>query len=386
MHIHPHINMHRLFKTKKELEEIYLNQIIQKFALTLVGIFIPIYLVSVGFGVGNALLFMLVYFIFLGAAAPINAFISSRIGLKHIILYRTPVLITFFVLLMLINPQLNGLEMGLLRILLIPISAMGGFSQGLYWVSINAEFVKNCDRIHSGEEVSHLIALPKLVSMVAPIIAALFLEAAGFTILFAIVIVLMFFSVIPLFLSADYKRYFSFNFSKFRLFLSRHLFVRLFSEGTIHTVEAIIWPLFIYLRFQDIVSVGIAATLTGLGIVIFTLIVGKLSDRIDRLMLLRLGGLTYGILCFMRFFSTSITEIYLLSFLGGIFYTLITVNLFANFCDYSKGKNILAGVSFRELWLGVGRIVLLFAVIMFLPSIEIAFIIAGIMSLVHLAF
>lgn len=386
MHIHPHINMHRLFKTKKELEEIYLNQIIQKFALTLIGIFIPIYLVSIGFSVGIALLFMLIYFIPQGIASPINARLSSKFGLKHVILYRTPLLISFFILLMLVNPQLNGLPIDFLAIFLVPISILGGFSQGVYWVSLNAEFVKNCDKIHAGEEVSHLIALPKLVSMVAPLLSALVLQAIGFEVVFGIVIALLFISVVPLFLSADTKKFFAFNLAKFRLFFSRHLVIRLFSEGTIHTSEAIIWPLFIFLRFGDIVSVGISASLTGLGIVIFTLIVGKLSDRFDRLLILRLGGLTYGIISFMRFFSTDINEIYLLSFLGGVFFTLITVNLFANFCDYTRGKNILAGVSFRELWLAVGRIVMLFLVILFLPSIEVAFIITGIMSLVHLAF
>jgi MFS family permease len=386
MHITPHINLHRLFKTKKELKEIYLNQIIQRFALTLIGIFIPIYLITIGFSVAVSLFFMLTYFVFEGITAPLCASISSRVGLKHIILYRTPALILFYALLILVNPQISGLGMGMLEALLIPVSAIGGFSQGLYWISINSEFVKNSDKIHVGEEVSHLIAFPRIAAIVAPFIAAVLLKSAGFDLLFILVIVLLLVSVFPLFMSKDYKGFFGFKFSQFRLLLSRHLTARFLSEGFMHITEAVIWPLYIFLMYQDIVLVGIAASLSGLGIAAFTLIIGKISDRVDRLKMLRIGGLTYGIISFMRFFSTNISEVFLLSFLGGVFFTLVSINLFANFCDYTKGKNILGSVSFREFWLAVGRILLLFIAILMFPSMETVFIITGVLALIHVVY
>jgi MFS family permease len=388
MHIRIHLNLHRLLKTKKELEEIYLNQIIRKFAMSMIGIFVPIYLITVGFSLQIALVFLFVYFMFEGIFSPLAAYISSRIGLKHIILYRTPFFILYFFLLILINPAISGLEMGMAELLLIPISALGGFSQSMYWVSLNSEFVKNSDRIHRGEEVSHLVAFPKLAAIIAPFLAGVILNIFGFNWLFILVIVILFISVIPLFLSEDYKRLFNFNFSDFHLFFSRHLSVRHFAEGFMYMAEGYIWPLFIFMKFNDIVSVGIAASLSVLGVAIFTLIVGRASDRMNRLMLLRLGGLTYAIVSFLRFMSNDITSIYLLSFLGGVFITLVNINVFANFCDYTKGKNILAGVSFRELWLGVGRMILILLVIFLIPvgGIETAFLITGVFALIHMLF
>ena len=61
-----HIHMHNIFRLKSELGEIYLNQVIQTFALALIGVFIPIYLLKLGFSLPVVLGFLAVYFLALG--------------------------------------------------------------------------------------------------------------------------------------------------------------------------------------------------------------------------------------------------------------------------------------------------------------------------------
>jgi len=386
MHFNAHLNLHRLLKTKKELEEIYINQIIRFFAFGMVGIFIPIYLINIGFSTGVSLLFMAVYFLFLGLISPVLSVIASKMGLKHIILYRTPGIILYLLMLIIIDPHIGIFSISMSAALLLPVAALGGFSSGLYWVSLNAEFVKNSDKIHRGEEVSHLIAFPKIAAIFAPFIGGVILNSMGFDFLFVLVIVLIAVSVLPLFITKDYRGYFGFRLSAFRLFLSRHLTARFFSEGFMSVAEIVLWPLYVFLITNDFITTGIAASISGLGIATFTLIVGKISNRVDRVKIIRFGGITYCIINLFRFFSSDATDIFLLSFLGGIFYTLVRVNLYTNFCDYAKKRNILGTVSFREFWISSGRILTLLIAIILLPGIEAIFIIVAAISLVHSLF
>ena len=370
-----HLHVHRIIKIRDELQEIYLNQVLQTFAISLIGIFIPIYLLELGFGFNTAIFYVLIVMAALGVMAPLSASFAARAGLKHTILFRLPVAIIFYFLLILLgfNPTLSYL---------LVIACIDGLSKALYWVPLNSEFVMNTHKIHGGEETSHLIAFPKLATIVAPLVGAFILESFGFNPLFMLVIALLMVSVAPLFATGENKRYFRFKFKDhFALTLDKKFAIRFFCRGSILIIESVIWPVYIFLTLGDILPVGIAAALSGIGISFFTLIVGKLSDKLDRIKMLKAGALFYTFIWFARLYAKSMLEILLLSFLGGMFMTLIIVNLFASFADLARRRNILSAVVFREVWLVLGRIVALFTVMLVFMKFQAAFLFAGLMSL-----
>ena len=377
MHSHlRHIfNIHRIIRVKSELQEIYLNQIIQTFAISLIGIFIPIYLLQLGYTLNNVLFYVLLARAMLGILSPLSASFAARVGLKHTILFRLPISIVFYFLLILL-----GFNVTIPNLIFIAI--IGGLSDCLYWISLNAEFVKNTHKIHGGEEASHLIAFPKLAAIFAPIIGAFILDTLGFDPLFMLVIALLIVSVMPLFATGESRRHFKFKFrDHFSLLLSKKFSIRFFFKGGPILAEHIIWPIYIFMTLHDVLPVGIAAALSGVGISFFTLIVGKLSDKFDRIKMLKAGALAYAFVWFARIYATSMLEIFLLSFLGGIFMTVIIVNLFASFTNFARNKNILSAVTFREIWLTLGRAAVLFILILVALKFQVAFTLAGLMSL-----
>ncbi|MCK5043262.1 MAG: hypothetical protein KAR51_04500, partial [Candidatus Aenigmarchaeota archaeon] len=137
MHLHHH--MHKIHILKDELSEVYMNLAIQSFALSLISIFIPIYILSVGFTFDYMILFFMVFYGFIGLTSPVSAALANKFGFKHIILFRTPILITF--LLGLYN--IDGLAFSPLF-----LAAFGGIGSSLYWVSINSIFAKNSTKLH----------------------------------------------------------------------------------------------------------------------------------------------------------------------------------------------------------------------------------------------
>jgi len=367
--------MHRLVKLKDELNEIYLNQIIQTLAVSLIGIFIPIYLFEIGFDLIMIINYYMVFSLGVIFFSFLTAKISARIGLKHTIFLSTIPLITIYILL-----QFLGHYNMYSLFYLIPI--IQGMWSSLYWIPLHSEFVKNSHKLHEGNEIGNLLAFPKLVATFAPFFGAVILKAMGFDVLFIMVIALIMLSVAPLFLTGDSKKRFNFDMEKFRWILPKNLHIHLFAEGILFVVEVLIWPLLVYFLFRDIMGIGILATITSIGVIAFTFVVSRYANTAsNKRNLMRIGGIFYGLVLVARAFVTNMSEVYILSFLGGIFSTMIAISIYARFCDEARQGNILGANITRHMWLGIGRAVLLIVMLYlvnFQAPLEYALIVSGI--------
>lgn len=338
-----------IHKMRKDLKEVYTNQMIDKFAHSLVMVFVPIYLMIIGYSLAESLLVLVICeIITIIAAIPIASF-ASRVGLKHAILYRIPVSIALILWL----ESMVFIDLSLTSLLIA--GALWGVSRTLYWIPLNSEFVENSDKKHRGEEIGFLIALPIIVSVGSPMMGGVVLEFLGSYILFSIFILLMVLSVVPFFLSQDYKKHFRFDIRKVRLNLGNRLNMAMIIQGLLRIGNYILWPLYTYIVFNDIIFTGIVASITALGTAFMTLLIGRVCDRMDRQKMLIFGVIGVSATWFLRYFAVTGMEFLILSFIGGIFYVLISIPLFTVFSDISKAKRrIVNNVTVREMFAGVG--------------------------------
>ena len=345
-----HSHIQRLFKIKNELQEVYWNLVLETFAKSLIGIFLPIYLLTLGFLLPEVFLFALFYFGSLALLSTFSAKLTTRFGYKHQILYRIPVFILFYSMLILM--QFISFPLPLLLL----AGVIGGFQSALYWIPLNAEFVKNTKKIREGVEIAEAVSFTRFASIAAPTVAALVIFSMGFNPLFAIVIFIMIISGIPLFATKDSRGKFSFREEKSLFIKSKVHVIHQFLQGILLITETFMWPIFIFLTLGNFLDVGYSISLTALGIAIFTLLIGKMTDRGHSGQLLKVGGLAYAIIWIARIFASTPLEMLMLSFLGGMFFTAIQIPVFAAFCDIARGKRVIAWVVVREQWLGLGRI------------------------------
>ncbi|MEM5812274.1 MAG: MFS transporter [Candidatus Aenigmatarchaeota archaeon] len=363
-------------RLKDEMGEIYFNQVIETFAVSLISIFIPIYLIENGFTIVTSFSFMLVYWGAMFLLTPLAAEISARIGFKHTIIYRAPLLIVFFSLLFFVNYITDFIFF---------VALLGGFSAILYWVATNAEFVKNSDIVNSAVQVGYLTALPQISATVAPFIGAFLLSKIGFSQVFIIVISLIAISQIPFLLTKDYKKSFSLRMRQSWLFLERKSFAFFIVQGVIFANDFLLWNIFVYQKF-GLLFTGLSASFFGAGIAILTLFVGKFSASAQRRRnMLIYGSLGYTLTCIVRLFIETPVEAFLASMLAGIFTTIISVPIYVEFCEKAKKGNMLNWVVFRDFWLGAGKTVFVILTTITLlyssQSIAIGFEIAGMFSL-----
>lgn len=233
---------------------------------------------------------------------------------------------------------------------------VGGVASSFYWIPLNTEFAKNTKKIHEGEEIAEATAFKRLATIFTPTIAALILITVGFTPLFGIVILIAFLSVLPLFATNDYKGKFTFSQEKSLFFQKKRLSLHLLLRGPLIFSEAFLWPLFIFVTLGSILDVGIAVSIGGFGIAFFIFLIGRLSDKVNKRNLMKLGGIAYGLVWFSRIFASTPLEIFLLSLLGGMFAAIIEITVFSSFCDVARGRKVMDWVIVREVWLGIGRV------------------------------
>ncbi len=191
--MHTHGHFFHFFKNR-ELNEMYLSISIRAFAISLIGVFIPIFFYSRGYSLPTIFLFYAVQSFFHILFSVPSAKISSRYGIKHSILLSIPPLIILLMLLYSFDVYSWPLYF---------LSFFAGMSTALFWIPYHVDFAKFTDKKNRGKQVAFSGFVASIFSAVGPLLGGFLLVVLGFKSLFIIVSALLFISVIPLFFSKE---------------------------------------------------------------------------------------------------------------------------------------------------------------------------------------
>src|SRR3989344_8337303 len=132
------------FFKDRELNELYVSISIRSFALSLIGVFVPIYFYLIGYSLTSIFFFYMLLSLFhIVFSIPI-AKISSKFGIKHLIGLSVPFLIIFFFLLYSIETFNWPLPI---------LSVFAGLSTAMFWLPYHIDFAKFSDRKNRGKEI-----------------------------------------------------------------------------------------------------------------------------------------------------------------------------------------------------------------------------------------
>src|SRR3989338_3259665 len=176
MHHHNNFGLHLL--PRKELTQVYASAALRSFAISLVSLFIPIYLyIERGYTLQETLIFFLIYSVMFALFTPVAAKFSARYGIKHSVLISVPLYLGFIILLYLL-PHFK-----------IPLFVMGillGMSLAFYWMGMNLVFRKASNQCSRGAEVGKKMSVSILATMIGPLLGGLIIQNFGFKVLFII--------------------------------------------------------------------------------------------------------------------------------------------------------------------------------------------------------
>lgn len=340
------------------------------FAYTLIGILLPIYFISLGYSISKILTYFLICCFGIAVFFFIAGFFATRFGVKGCLFARLP---------------LRFLQLGMLfflpraGFLFFPLAIIHAIQISFYWFPYHVIFTQTASEDRMGRDVGKLSAYTQALSIVAPLSGALVAAKFGYNFLFLLSAAVHLIAAVPLFYLKNWQSKIRFQpkiiwrlFKKHRKFFFASMNYYLVAEA-----EGVILPIFVFLAFKNIISVGTIGAMAGAGAIIFTLLIGKFSDKYNKQKLLKIGAAFMIIIWILRYFAVDEKVYYILSILAGFFMILMAVPI--NSINYSlaKSENIDEFIVTREIMVNAGRIIIYGLALVITAKINYSFLVAA---------
>ncbi len=362
------------------LYHLFLHQFIRGLAFSLVGVFIPIYLLTLGYSFTNVLVYFLIFHIVTFVFTPIALLSAKKTGYKPLIIASACFVVLFLI-------SLNFLEQ--LNIPIMLIALIVGIENAFYFIPLHAFFTRLTDNQMRGRQFSTYSIIGQIAGLLGPLVGALIATFLGFSYLFYIAIFFILISAIPLFYLENVMPQTKLDTSRIPKLIKKNKF---FFFGTIldnvrGETEGLIWPIFVYLSLKSLISIGWISALVGIGTILFTFLIGSFHDKKGKYLFLRLGAVLYAVLWLMRIYFDLPIMLYTLSLFAGFFSLMIAVPYNAIFYDKAaEKKDPDEFILFIEIPNFIGRIFLWILMILLVDKFVVAFVLAGLASLIFAFF
>lgn len=269
---------------------------LNNFAMSFVSIFVPIYLLEIGYPFSIVITWLMVHHLSILMSTFLAVEVSNKIGLVRSLHIRFILLISYLLLLIFVLKDSSSYYLYYI------IAIISGASVAFYWLPLNILFLRNTNEEKMGRSVSKLMVIPKIFSTIGPFIAALIAVKFGFNTMFAIAVVLVFFVFIPIISLKSEKTNFKFSkkaikgiWTKNKKFFLPEIIDNLTEDAMV------IWTIFIYITLASTIEVGIVGTIAAIASMLFILTIGKLTDKWNKHKLLKIGAVLVSLVWLLNF-------------------------------------------------------------------------------------
>jgi len=181
---------------KREINLLYTNNLFRGIAFSLFGIFIPVYLLTVGFSLQVVFAYFLVFQITTFLGFFVGWLAARKIGYKGLIITSAIFVMTFITLLSLLN---------LKEIFVYGIALIAGFQNAFYYFPLHAYFTKLSKKKTKGKQYSVYSIFGQVSGLFGPLLGALIANFFSFRYLFLFSLIFITISLIPLFYLKNFR-------------------------------------------------------------------------------------------------------------------------------------------------------------------------------------
>ncbi|MDP4000897.1 MAG: MFS transporter [bacterium] len=362
-----------------EIKEIYWETIIASLALSMVLIFEPIYLFTLGFSISKILLFFAQVYGWYLILIPLGAKFAGKWGYKKSIFISNIFYVLYWILLFLIGSN---------QMLFFVAPIFFALQKTFFWPAYNADIAINSGKKQTGREVGALFATVQIVSVIGPFIGGVISYKFGFMTLFVTVSVLMLVSVYPLSRSPEMYSTHIFTFRNFwNIWKNKYVNFIGYWGFAPHMMMITIWPVVIFLAISNVFGVGVITTVASALAAVLMLYIGRLTDKMHGPDLVKLSSLFYSMTWVFRFLALGVPAILAFDVLTKFGQGVLDVegnSLTFEIAGSQKADYAIAYSVFYEFSLSVGKIVLALGGIWILAlggSISMIFVLAGALTL-----
>jgi MFS transporter, YQGE family, putative transporter len=287
---------------------LYSCRTIQFIGSNLIGLFLPIYLLTV-FNLKLETVFYyylithLLYVLFL----PIGAKLINRLGLNNSL--RLSLLLFAIYFLCLYFLKYNLLGMSILALVVLT------FARTFFWMPYHTDLAIFTDKKDRGKSISLLWATSTFLGVVMPVISGFLIGSFGYSLVFILAIFSYICAIFPLLaLPPSHETYVWSYWQTFRQFLSRKnrkLMLANMANGAENEIGVVVWPIFIWqILAGNYLSVGAISSLIIFVTIALQLGAGTYADKFDKRRMMHWGSLFYAIGWLAKVFVLSATQIF----------------------------------------------------------------------------
>lgn len=345
--------------------------------MSLVGIFIPIYLLQTGFPLTTVILWLVIHHGTLLIGAFLSVYVSNIIGLVRCWYIRVILLLALFVGLYILPDNHS---------LLLFLGIISGLESAFFWIPYNILTVRKTDHETMGSSLAKLSNISTIVGLFIPFIAALIILNIGYPALFVIAFIFILVSLIPVIPLTHEKTNFIFDRKSIvdivknnKHFILPEIFDNLGQDA------GIVWSLFIFIAGLTILDLGMLGVLSGLIGIVVTHFTGHLIDKWDKSRVIRFGAifttLTWLASYFIAVYYPTPFMLYLITALRGFAIGVFAMSYGAVMMNRARGLDAQFLV-LREVPTILGRltIFLLAILLISIDKFELIFLIVAILS------
>ena len=265
---------HQLFRIKHtEINEIFLVMGIRSFVCALIGVFIPIYLLILGYSLRQVIFVQLALSLTELLFEYVSSLFISKVGPKHVIGISMIPLICHFWLLSTIKIYHWPLWI---------IGACGGISLALYWQGYHYDFSRTTKKKDATKNVSKIYIIIAILGAVAPFLGGVIITKFGFNILYIIVIGLLFLVFFPLLKKTEVHKKVSIDMKKINFKFIKKDIISYSGMGIESAASSFIWPIFVYFATRNYQSVGFITSVALIITIFVTYLVGIKVNNSNR--------------------------------------------------------------------------------------------------------
>jgi hypothetical protein len=342
----------------------YWSHSLRGVAMALIGVFIPIYLLELGYPLQEVVLF----FALAGAVQLACLYPTMRL-LAHVGGNHT----------MAIGTALSILHIGSLIALPIfhlplwPLVLILGICWALYWYAARINFIMGFDAKKEGRQVGTSFALYVAAGGVAPILGGIISQLAGINVTYGVAAGLCLIALVPLLSGPEIVKRARPRIStfKWRPFLPDYLAGGCMSVDDF--IQSNVWPLVIYLILPSYVGVGAVTSLTIISAVLISLYIGRREAVRGEKHYIKEGTYMLTSVGALRFLVQNSLHITGLNFLYGASRAMVDTPWYSRYYEKARASRTLEYVYFMQVFCCASFVaagLLTYVILLFLPSLQ----------------
>lgn len=257
-----------------ELSELYTSTMLRSMGISVVGVFVPIYLYKLEYGIVTVCLFMAGVFLSRVVFDVVAGFVVARIGPKHTILLSNILQIMTLALF---------LTLSHVKAPLWVIALLWGLSLSLFFIAYHVDFSKIMHKERGGKELGYMTMLERIGAALGPLVGGIIATFVGpeYTIMVAIILFMA--ATLPLFMTNEPTRvHQTLNFRGLPIRKLRRDGISYFAMGIDASLSVSLWPFFAAISILTVNTYASVGMVTSLGIVAAILSASFIGSVVDR--------------------------------------------------------------------------------------------------------